>query len=222
MSDDALEIETFVSAPFEENAYLVNRPGSHEAFVVDPGFETDPLLRSIKERGLWLGAILNTHGHADHIAGNAALKDVFPDVPLLIGVGDSTMLTDPVANLSRWSGVELVSPAPDHLLSDGQSIELLGLWWDVREIPGHTPGHVVFIWNEGTPPVVFGGDVLFAGGIGRSDFPGGDGPTLVRGIREKLYTLPEETVVYPGHGGPTTIGAEMQHNPFTRLGGPFG
>lgn len=218
-----LRIESFVSLPFEENSYIVWRddPGAAaqgvegKAFVVDPGFEPQLLLDKIDELELDIVAILNTHGHVDHIAGNAALKDRFPSAPLIIGAGDARMLTDPFANLSALGGMAVVSPPADHLVHEGQTLEVLGLAWDVREIPGHSPGHVVFIWRAGVPPIVFGGDVLFAGSVGRTDFPGGDGRQLVAGIREKLYTLPDETIVYPGHGSPTTTGEEKVTNPFT-------
>lgn len=210
-----LRIESFVSLPFEENSYVVWKDDEEECFVVDPGFEPNLLLNKIDELDLKVTAILNTHGHVDHIAGNAAMKERFPEAPLIIGAGDERMLTDPFLNLSALGGVSVVSPAADYLVHHGQTLEVLGINWEVREIPGHSPGHVVFIWHEGNPPIVFGGDVLFAGSIGRPDFPGGDGRLLVRGIKEKLYNLPEQTIVYTGHGSPTTIGEEKASNPFT-------
>lgn len=212
----APNIETILSMPFAQNSYIVWKDDGSECFVVDPGFEPELILAALSKRGLRPVAILNTHGHADHIAGNGAMKDEFPGAPLIIGIGDQPMLADPMLNLSALGGVAVVSPPADQTVREGDVLDLLGLQWLVREIPGHSPGHVVFIWNDSEAPVVLGGDVLFAGGIGRFDFPGGDGNLLVHGIRQKLYSLPDQTIVYPGHGEPTTIGEEKATNPFTR------
>lgn len=216
-----LQIEMIVSQPFYENSYIIRVADDPRCFVVDPGFEPDLILDRIDELGLSVEAILNTHGHVDHIAGNAAIKERFPDAPLIIGAKDAVMLTDPFANLSRLGGMEVISPPADILVHEGQQVELLGMTWDVLEIPGHSPGHVVYLWRQGQPPIVLGGDVLFQGSVGRFDFPGGDGELLLEGIRTKLYTLPDETVVYPGHGQPTSVGDEKATNPFTRGGGVF-
>jgi glyoxylase-like metal-dependent hydrolase (beta-lactamase superfamily II) len=216
MAPKTLRIEPVVSLPFEEISYIVHQPGRSECFVVDPGFEPDRLLRKLRELELEVSAILNTHGHVDHIAGNQAIKDAFPAAPLVIGAGDARMLTDPFLNLSRLGGSEVTSPPADLLVHDNQPLEVIGLEFLVREIPGHTPGHVAYIWLAGVPPIVFGGDILFAGSVGRFDLPGGDGRLLVCGIREKLYVLPPETLVYPGHGTPTSIADEIASNPYTR------
>jgi len=158
-------------------------------------------------------AILNTHGHADHIAGNEALKSRFPDVPLAVGLRDADMLSSPALNLSALFGLPFISPPADRLLREGELIQYGGIPLEVMDLPGHTPGHIVFIYR-GSPPLVFGGDVLFREGIGRYDFPGGDGRALVDGIRKKLFAMPSDTIVYPGHGPDTTIGHEMEFNPF--------
>jgi glyoxylase-like metal-dependent hydrolase (beta-lactamase superfamily II) len=210
-----LQIDIVVSEPFAENSYIVNRPGDKKCFVIDPGFDPEEIIRRIHERQLELEVILLTHGHADHIAGCAAMKEEFPSAPLVIGAGDANMLTDPLANLSALGGMEVISPPADILLQPGQTVKAIDLMWEVREIPGHSPGHIVYIWHEGEPPVVFGGDVLFQGSVGRADFPGGDGPLLIKGIKTKLYDLPDDTVVFPGHGEPTTVGIEKETNPFT-------
>lgn len=209
----ALHIRTLVSMPFEENTYVVWRPGSTECVVIDPGLQPELIEECLREERLDLRAILNTHGHADHIAGNEAMKQLAPDAPLIIGEGDARMLTDPEANLSAGFGFAVLSPPADRTVKEGDVIETAGLAFRVLDIPGHSPGHVVFVY-EGTPVRVFGGDVLFRGSIGRYDFPGGNGPLLLEGIRRKLFTLPADTVVYPGHGPVTTIGYEMRTNPF--------
>ncbi len=210
-----LVLQTVVSPLFEENAYIFALPGSREALVVDPGFDTDSIQECLADRGWQLLAILNTHGHADHIAGNEAMKKAYPRAPLIIGTGDAPMLTDPVLNLSGLAGAPIVSPKADLLVNEGETLELAGMRLEVLEIPGHSPGHVVFVYRpEGGDPIVFGGDVLFRGSVGRTDFPGGSHKTLISGIRGKLFTMPEGTLVYPGHGPVTTVGHEKRTNPF--------
>jgi glyoxylase-like metal-dependent hydrolase (beta-lactamase superfamily II) len=124
------------------------------------------------------------------------------------------MLTDDHANLSRPFGVPIRSPAADRLVDDGERLEVAGFSFHVRAIAGHSPGHVVYVADQFDPPFVFGGDVLFAGSVGRVDFPGGSAEALIVGIRRKLFTLPDATLVFPGHGPVTTIGAERRSNPF--------
>lgn len=213
-------IEAIESAPFAQVCYVAWREGRADAVVVDPGFDTDSVLALLQARGLVPAAILNTHGHADHIAGNAELKRAHPSAPLVIGRNDAVMLTDAVANLSAGFGLGVTSPAADRLLDEGERIEVAGFDFLVREIPGHSPGSVVLIADDFDPPIVFGGDVLFAGSVGRTDLPGGSFPQLRAGIHQKLFTLPDATVVYPGHGPATTVGAERRTNPF--VGGTSG
>jgi glyoxylase-like metal-dependent hydrolase (beta-lactamase superfamily II) len=208
-----LAISTIISAPFSENTYIVSKPRSGKALVIDPGLDFQTILEQLNKQKLELAAIINTHGHADHIAGNEALKNRFPQVPLVIGLDDQDMLSSPELNLSALFGLPLVSPPADRLLREGDLIEYGGIPLEVLDLPGHTPGHIVLIYR-GSPAVVFGGDVLFREGIGRYDFPGSDGRALMDGIRKKLFTLPAETVVYPGHGPDTTIGHEVEYNPF--------
>jgi hydroxyacylglutathione hydrolase len=207
-----LQIQTIVSMPFAENTYVAWQEGRTDAVVIDPGTEPEAILAVLREQGLTPAAILNTHGHSDHIAGNADLKAAYPDAPLVIGVGDEPLLTDPDLNLSRPFGFEIVSPPADRLVREGDSVLFARLTLDIREIPGHSPGHIVYVVRGAG--VVFGGDVLFRGSIGRTDFPGGSFETLAAGIREKLYTMPDETAVYPGHGPVTKVGHEKRTNPF--------
>jgi glyoxylase-like metal-dependent hydrolase (beta-lactamase superfamily II) len=211
---EPLEIRTIVSRPFAENTYVVWRRGEKDALVVDPGLEPDAILAFLAEQELKPVLLLNTHGHADHIGGNADMKRTFPEAPLVIGVNDAPMLTDPLANLSALFDFPLVSPEADRLVREGDVIEAAGIRLEVLDVPGHSPGHVAFFCRDAG--LIFGGDVLFRGGIGRYDFPGSDGPTLFRSIRDKFYPLPEATVVYPGHGPVTTIGHEKRSNPYVR------
>jgi hydroxyacylglutathione hydrolase len=213
-----INIHTIVSMPFAENTYIVWRPDAAaadraQALVVDPGLEPELILEFLDEHKLRPAAILNTHGHADHIAGNEALKQAFADAPLVIGAGDEPLLTDTFANMSAPFGFAIVSPPADRLVREGDRLDYAGIPLEVFEVPGHSPGHVVFIYRD-EPIQVFGGDVLFQGSIGRTDFPGGDANLLVSGIRKKLFALPDDAIVHPGHGEPTTIGAEKRGNPF--------
>ena len=214
MNTDEIRIETVVSAPFEENTYVVQLAGRNDCLVFDPGLEPGEIIDLVVERQWQPAAILLTHGHADHIAGNQALKKRWPDCPIVIGRGDAPKLTDARLNLSAQYGLPLTSPPADVLLDDGDRYSAAGFDFDVYEIPGHSCGHIVFVWRGGTPVVVFAGDVLFAGSVGRTDFPDGSFEQLARGIHQKLFTLPDDSVVLSGHGPPTTIGQEKRTNPF--------
>jgi hydroxyacylglutathione hydrolase len=213
-----LQLATIVSRPFEQNSYVAHLLGRTDCVVIDPGLEPEKIIRYLDEQKLTPAAILITHGHSDHIGGNAALKKRWPNCPLAVGVGDAPKLTDPWLNLSASFGTPLVSPAADLTFQDGDNYEAAGFEWQVRSLPGHTAGHVVYLWEGQEPPVVFVGDVIFAGGIGRSDFPDSSHRQLILGIRSKLFTLPDATILFSGHGEPTTVGTEKQSNPFAGLG----
>ena len=213
MSAAPYTLETIESAPFGQNAYVVWQDARGDALVIDPGFDSRSILELLAAHGKRPAALLDTHGHVDHIAGNAALKQAYPEAPLVIGRNEQAVLGDVDLNLSGPFGIPITSPPPDRLVDDSDRIEYAGFAFEVREIPGHSPGSVVFVCLQYDPPFVFGGDVLFQGSIGRTDL-GGDYDLLMSGIFAKLLDLPDSTRVHSGHGPATTIGRERKSNPF--------
>lgn len=220
MPKSELKLGQVASAPFDENTYIAHLPGRSDCIVFDPGFEPDAIFEYLDDHKLTPSAIVCTHGHCDHIVGNAALRKRWPDCPIVIGTGDAEKLADPALNLSAAFGFNFTSPPADRLLNEGDRFEAAGIELDVLEAPGHSSGHVVFVCRQVEPWQVFGGDVLFAGSIGRTDFPDGSFEQLQDAIHGKLFTLPDDTVVLPGHGPKTTIGHEKRTNPF--VGAPAG
>lgn len=209
-----LRLDRVVSAGFEENTYVFGHEERNDCLVVDPGMEPEKIIARLDSHGLTPAAILITHGHGDHIAGNAALKQRWPECRLVVGAGDAAKLTDPVLNLSAFYGTPMVSPPADETLSDGQIFSAAGFDLEIREIPGHSVGHVMYLWRDNQPMIAFVGDIIFAGSVGRTDFPDGDFDQLATGIRQKIYTLPDDTILLSGHGPRTTVGAEKKTNPF--------
>lgn len=208
-----LRIHTIVSQPFAENSYVIGLPDRSDVIVVDPGYEPHLILDYLADESLSVVAIVNTHGHCDHIAGNAELKSRIPQAPIVIGAGDANMLIDEAANFGALYGLAVASPPADRIVAEGERLEYAGVTLEVFDLPGHSPGHVVYLWRS-QPHILIGGDVLFRDSVGRTDFPGGSFEQLANGIRTKLWPLPDDTVVYPGHGPVTTIGREKRHNPF--------
>ena len=212
-----LVVDTIVSDFFAENAFVAHLRGSDQCVVVDPGLDVPAIDRFLRERALQPAAILNTHGHGDHIAGNAGLKRLWPSCQIVIGRLEADKLLDPKANLSASFGGAIISPEADVLVDHGQILTLGDLELEVRHTPGHSRGHVVYLWKGAAPWVLFCGDVLFHGSIGRTDFPDGDMQTMLQSIHDQLLSLPDDTRVMPGHGPETTIGAERRFNPYLNL-----
>jgi glyoxylase-like metal-dependent hydrolase (beta-lactamase superfamily II) len=204
-------VECFTLGPFMTNCMLV-RPDAHSkrAWIADVGFEPDALLDRASE--FEVEAIVLTHCHADHIAGVMEARRRLGPVPIIAPAAEVSWLNDPQANLSASLGLNVTAPEPERTLSGGEDIDLCGQSWKVFATPGHSPGSIS-LYHE---PVVIVGDVLFAGSIGRTDFPGSSFEMLAQSIREHLYTLPGETMVYPGHGPTTTIEHECTSNPYVR------
>ncbi len=207
------EIQAVLSTPFQELCYIVRLRDSEQCVVIDPGLDPERIVEQLESEQLEPVAILNTHGHCDHIGGNRLLKDRFPAAKLIIGRRDAHMLADAAANGSRMFGQSVVSPAAEQELAGGEQLELAGMPIRVLSVPGHSAGHVAYL-IENTVPLLFAGDVLFAGSIGRTDLPGGNYKQLVDSIRSQLLTLPDKTIVFPGHGPITTIGQERASNPW--------
>jgi glyoxylase-like metal-dependent hydrolase (beta-lactamase superfamily II) len=198
---------------FQENCYLYACPQTREAVIIDPGDEPEQIVKTIQELKLIPKYILNTHGHIDHISAIDAVSEVYP-VPLAIHPADVYMYTDwRMASLFGRTA-PLVKRKPDMLLKEGDRITIGTLTLEVLHTPGHSPGGVCFVSR---PFCVFSGDTLFYRGIGRTDLEGGDFRQLIRSIREKLYTLDDDLVVFPGHGQPTTILEEKHENPFVSI-----
>ncbi len=189
--------------------YLQTHPDAGDTVIVDPGEETGRFLAEAKRRGRSLTAIWLTHAHLDHIIGVAAIREA-TGAPILLHEADLPYYRE-LPQQGLWMGYRLPAPPPpDRLLQDRETLTIGSQTIEVRHAPGHTPGHVCFV----APGAALVGDVLFEGSIGRTDLPGGDHGQLLESIQRELLTLPDETIVYPGHGPATTIGRERRGNPF--------
>ena len=207
----ALDVRTFTVGPVLENSYIVRRQGAEHAVIVDPGDEPDVLLGAIEQLGVTLDGILLTHCHFDHIGAVAPVaKATGAEVwcPEL-----ETPLLKDIMSYVPWPGFgPFDSHDPEHTVGGGETIELAGLSFDVIFTPGHSPGHVTYAIRD--EDALLSGDVLFQGSVGRTDLPGGDWPTLLDSIGRLLDSHPDETTIYPGHMGITTLGRERATNPF--------
>ncbi|MBN1810549.1 MAG: MBL fold metallo-hydrolase [Anaerolineae bacterium] len=194
----------------QTNCYVAGCEETWEGVVIDPGGHPERVLKAVDENGLTIRYVLNTHCHFDHMGANAEIVAA-TGAPLALHPAELPILQ--AQGGAAWFGVAVSeSPMPDVELEDGQVLEVGALRLQVLHTPGHSPGGVTFYLAE--EGVAFDGDVLFAGGVGRADLPGGDWDTLTRSIREVLFKLPDETVLYPGHMSKTTVGHEKAHNPW--------
>lgn len=205
-----MKIEKFVTGIISTNCYLVSNVETHQAVIVDPAAVPKALTEAVERDGLTVEAVLLTHGHFDHTMGLDALLKLW-GVPVYVEEEDQEILTDPKLNLSSaYTAGFTFSDAQS--VEDGQILSLAGFQFQVLHTPGHTRGGCCYY--AASEQVLFSGDTLFQASVGRTDFPNSSTLDLLRSIREKLLPLPDETVVYPGHMGETTIGYERDHNPY--------
>jgi len=215
-----LVLETFTVMPFSENTYLVGDADAGTAAVIDPGGRVDDILRSARLAGVTIHLILGTHGHIDHVSGVAELAER-TGAPYWLHA-DARPFLDHLPQQAAMFGLPPVPvPRVDGPLTAGQEIAVGGLRFTVREAPGHAPGHVILVgpaldYEDHQGPIVFCGDVIFRGSVGRTDLPGGDLAGLRRSIEREILSLPDEALLLSGHGPATTVGLERRQNPFLR------
>jgi glyoxylase-like metal-dependent hydrolase (beta-lactamase superfamily II) len=205
----ALRVDAFVLGPAQENCYVVrSSAGAPEAAVVDPGDDAAQLRLELARLGTRCAGILVTHCHWDHLGAVADLAEA-SGAPVYMARGEAPVLESP-DDFYGALGIRIRPYSPDTLLDGGERFEVAGIELETLTVPGHSPAHLAYLADG----CLFSGDVLFAGGVGRVDLPGGDWETLVDSIRRLMDALPPDTVVYPGHGPSTTLGAELARNPF--------
>jgi len=203
-----------VVGPIQANCYILGCERTKQAAVIDPGDEVDQILTALAKDGLRLVSIINTHGHFDHTGANKALKEA-TGAELLIHRADAPMIANQGSGAAAWGMNVENSPPADRYIEEGDVITVGDISLKVLHTPGHSPGGISLV----TDKIVFVGDTLFAGSIGRTDLPGGDYEGLLEGVRNKIFTLGDDVVVYPGHGPQTTVKQEKQYNPFFAGGG---
>lgn len=212
-----MKVETIVVGAFQVNCYLYWDEVAKRGVIIDPGDEEERISEAVKRAGFEPLAVLLTHAHVDHIVAVAPLMKEF-EIPLYAGKGEETLLAKPSENMSALIGHPVTAPKADSLLVDEEKVLLGPIELRVLATPGHSPGGVCYLdEREG---VLFTGDTLFWGSVGRTDFPGCSHEKLISSIRRKILPLPDGVKCYPGHGPSTTVGGERANNPFL-IGGNF-
>ncbi|MAX23113.1 MAG: hypothetical protein CMJ19_01300 [Phycisphaeraceae bacterium] len=205
-------IQPFALSDWQTNCFVVHSDNSSDCWIVDCGFEPAVLLDYITENQLKPVRIVLTHAHVDHIGSLEHIHDLWPDVPILIHEAEKEFLDNPMFNLSAFMGQPIVAPAATKLLKHGDTLSFNDQEFEVRHTPGHSPGGITLIHHASNQAIV--GDALFAGSIGRTDFPTSDVHQLMESIHTQLMSLPDDMKIYPGHGPTSTIGKERTTNPF--------
>ncbi|OIP41870.1 MBL fold metallo-hydrolase [Candidatus Desantisbacteria bacterium CG2_30_40_21] len=204
-----MQVDTLIVGELRVNCYIISHEDSRECIIIDPGENGERILQFLEEKGLTPIYIINTHGHSDHIGANLFIAEQ-TGAKILIHQNDAKMLHDPISNLSSFLSNPAVSKQADYILEDGEILEISGITIEVVHTPGHTKGGICLKIDN----YLFTGDTLFAGGVGRTDFPSGSHKTLMESIGKRLMTLSDEITIYPGHGESSTIGMERRNNPF--------
>jgi glyoxylase-like metal-dependent hydrolase (beta-lactamase superfamily II) len=203
-------LETLMVGNLQTNCYLLGCEETREALVIDPGAEPGYIQEALGKHELRLTTIVLTHAHADHIGACGELKET-TGAKILVHRDDVPLLTDPHLNLTAYIGTELTLPPAEVLLADGDQVECgAGIRLMVLHTPGHTRGSICLLGED----LLFSGDTLFAGSVGRTDFPGGSFKDLITSLKEQLLSLPDATRIYPGHGPSSTVGIEKRDNPY--------
>lgn len=207
-----MRIRTYTGGGFGENTYLAECEETGAAVAIDPGSGAERMVGDLEREGGSLEAILLTHAHLDHVEGVHTVRAFAPDVPILLHPADDGLYRSLPEQAAMFGFRADPQPEPTGELTPGERFTFGNTGFDIRFTPGHAPGHVILVAADHGLAVV--GDVVFQGSIGRTDLPGGDFKTLMRSIRDEVLSLPDETVLYPGHGPSTTVGAERATNPF--------
>lgn len=210
-----MNIETLVVGQFQVNCYILHGacPHCREAVVIDPGDDAQDIITLISDLGVNVTHIFITHGHGDHIGAIGDVKAAFPGAKVCIHPRDAHMLLDPRANLSAAFGMPVTGPPADIQLEGNTEITAADITFSIEHVPGHTPGSICFV-PQVEEKAVFTGDTIFAGSVGRTDFPGGNTRLLLSSITDKVLSLPPQTIIYPGHGVATTVAVENEDNPY--------
>jgi len=209
-------IKRFVVGDLESCCYIITTENEKETMLIDPGGSPEKIINHCHSNNLIPGILVNTHGHGDHIGANLELRKEFPDIKIYIHADDAPMLTSEYLNLSLLGGKRYQSPPADKVLQHDDVIFFNHEEFKVIHTPGHTKGGICLLYDQpdSETPLLFSGDSLFNFGIGRTDLPGGDHESFINSIKNRLFTLNDNTVVYPGHGDSTTILKERIENPF--------
>ncbi len=205
-------IKTLVVGELETNCYILGDEETRQGMIIDPGGDSGLIEKAVQELGLGIKYIVLTHGHADHIGVLSELKKI-TRAQILIHQEDAEMLSEPEKNLSAFSYKLITAPKADKLLQDEDKIKIGEIELEVLHTPGHTPGSISLF----TDRIIFSGDLIFCGSVGRTDLPGGSHKELLRSIEEKILVKEDDTVIYPGHGPATTVREERSNNPFLNL-----